>query len=137
MQDIRDECWVCNKWNYTIVYWSPTVQFAVTKTLRQDCEQQDDIDIEALRELMREVKPSKGPRIAGSFTNWEMHEMMPLIEFCEAVDTNKQDPIAILKKQGCIKEEIETEADLKTEKELRHLERVKEQIRQDYKQKWR
>lgn len=59
--------------------------------------------------------------------------MMPLIAFCEAVDTNKQDPIAILKKQGRIKEEVETEADLKTEKELRHLERVKEQIRQDYK----
>jgi hypothetical protein len=33
------------------------------------------------------------PRIAGSFSNWEVRPMIPLIEFCETMDVNKPDPI--------------------------------------------
>jgi hypothetical protein len=75
--------------------------------------------------------------IGGSFTGWELREMTPLIDFVEMVDTNKQDPIQILKKQGRIREEVETEAELKTEKELHHLQRVKDLIKQEYKLKWK
>jgi len=36
--------------------------------------------------------------IAGSFSNWEAREMIPLTQFCETMDSNKPDPLTILKK---------------------------------------
>lgn len=52
--------------------------------------------------------------------------MTPLIDFCEMIDVNKPDPIQILKKQGRIREEVEKEEELNSEKERQHLMRVKE-----------
>ena len=75
--------------------------------------------------------------IAGSFTNWEVKEMISIVKFCETIDVNKPDPLAILKQQNRIRDEVETEADLKTDKERMHLERVKAQIKSDYKLKWK
>jgi hypothetical protein len=44
------------------------------------------------------VASGKIPMIAGSFTNWEEKEMVPLIPFCEQIDPNKPNPITLLKK---------------------------------------
>ena len=62
--------------------------------------------------------------------------MIPIVEYCEAIDANKPDPLQVLKKQGRIKDEIEREEDL-NEKERGYLQRVKEQIRQEYAFKWK
>lgn len=42
-----------------------------------------------------------------------------------------------MKKQGRVRDEVETEADIKTDKERHHLARIKEQIKQEYKLKWK
>ena len=99
----------------------------------------DPDEVEQVRSILRVGEGYKGgvPKIAGSFTNWEVREMIPLIEFCQTIDTNKPDPIQILKKQGRVREDAETEADLKTDKERHHLTRIKEQIKQEYKLKWK
>lgn len=60
------------------------------------------------------------PLIAGSFSNWEAREMIPIVDYCEAIDANKPNPLQVLKKQGRIKEEIEREEDL-NEKERGYL----------------
>jgi hypothetical protein len=147
-QDIKEQCWVCNKWCYTLVYWSPTVQQSIARThTNPDAKHSspppsEEVTTEELvRSLLRPTENYEyrgvGPKIAGSFTNWEVREMTPLVTFCEMMDTNKPDPIAILKKQGRVREEVESEADLRTDKERYHLARIKEQIRQEYKLKWK
>ena len=83
-----------------------------------------------------QLQQTKVPFIAGSFSNWEAREMIPILEFCEEIDVNKPDPIQILKKQGRIGPEIEREEDIKTEKEKAHLARAKESIKNDYKYRW-
>lgn len=60
-----------------------------------------------------------------------------MVAFCEAMDANPPDPIELLNKTGRLKEKIASEDDLKTDKERMHLQRVKEQIVQDYKSKWK
>lgn len=106
-----------------------------------DQNRPDLIMVDRVRKMVRikssQMLESGRPIIAGSFSNWEAREMIPIVEFCEAIDSNKPDPISILKKQGRIREDAETEADLKTEKERAHLDRVKEQIKQEYKLKWK
>ena len=81
-----------------------------------------------MRKLVR-TKPSQlqsgAPLIAGSFSNWEAREMIPIIEYCEAIDANKPDPLSVLKKQGKIKDEIEKEEEL-NEKQKGLLQRVKD-----------
>lgn len=52
--------------------------------------------------------------------------MIPLITFCETMDPNKPDPIQLLKKQGRIRDEIEKESELVSDKEKLHLQRVKD-----------
>jgi hypothetical protein len=83
-----------------------------------------------------QLQQTKVPFIAGSFSNWETREMIPILEFCEEIDLNKPDPIQMLKKQGRIGPEIEREEDIKTEKERAHLARAKESIKNDYKYRW-
>ena len=52
--------------------------------------------IQQVRKLVR-TKPSQleggVPLIAGSFSNWEAREMIPIIDYCEAIDGNKPDPL--------------------------------------------
>ena len=49
-----------------------------------------------MRKLVR-TKPSQlttgRPIIAGSFSNWEAKEMIPIVDYCEAIDSNKPDPL--------------------------------------------
>jgi hypothetical protein len=52
--------------------------------------------------------------------------MTPIVEFCEVMDTNKPDPIQMLKKQGRIRDEVESENDPLTDKERFHLQRTKD-----------
>lgn len=144
--DIRDQCWVCHKWCYTLIYWSPTVQNSIIRTHTNPNVNfiPDQEELDQVRALLRPTEApyeyTRGntvPLIAGSFTNWEVREMIPLVSFCEAIDSNKPDPIAMLKKQGRVRDDAESEADLKTDKEKYHLLRMKEQIRQEYRLKWK
>lgn len=98
--DIRDPCWVCHKWCYTLIYWSPTVQNSIIRThTNPDSMNQFSIDQEELDQVRALLRPAEHPYeytrgntvplIAGSFTNWEVKEMTPLVAFCEAIDSNK------------------------------------------------
>ena len=51
--------------------------------------------------------------------------MIPILDYCEAIDANKPDPLSVLKKQGKIKDEIEKEEEL-NEKQKGLLQRVKD-----------
>ena len=81
-----------------------------------------------MRKLVR-TKPSQlqsgAPLIAGSFSNWEAREMIPILDYCESIDANKPDPLSVLKKQGKIKDDIEKEEEL-NEKQKGLLQRVKD-----------
>lgn len=84
-----------------------------------------------------QIKQNKAPFIAGSFSNFEAREMIPILDFCEEVDVNRPNPIEMLKKQGRLGPEVEREEDLKTEKEKAQLARIKESIKNDYKYRWK
>ena len=97
-QDNKDQCWVCNKWCYTVIYWSPSVQVQIYKTYGPDGQAMipNQQQIQQVRKLVR-TKPSQlqsgAPLIAGSFSNWEAREMIPILDYCEAIDANKPDPL--------------------------------------------
>lgn len=57
----------------------------------------DPAEIQKVRGMVRtktsQLQQAKVPLIAGSFSNWEAREMIPILDFCEEIDMNRPDPI--------------------------------------------
>lgn len=101
------ECWMCDKWRYTYIFWDAQTcrQYQVQDSFLEDVLRQTIVEsnsrLEEAMEQQRKKAPTAGqPYILGTFTDWEPRRMMSIGELCailqqETKVLNDPDPEAM------------------------------------------
>lgn len=91
---LSGECWVCDRWNYVIVFFHKRLCWQQMENIERGTKKftalhdylfaNAPIDTgDELNEQNNASKVGKAPMISGSVTGWKLHEMTELTELLE------------------------------------------------------
>ena len=86
-------CWICDKQIYSLVFWNEYVgQYQAGEFSRDD----RNFIAKNIERINKDKEPvqdeeDKAPYIYGQFTNWQPKRMFEIKEYCERIDTEKED----------------------------------------------
>eukprot|EP00347_Sterkiella_histriomuscorum_P002614 403367462 len=124
------ECWVCNKYIYTLIFWSKCIEYQLN-----DDYHQNEID-QLLKLSPAKISESPIPQILGGFNQWHAQQMIPLHDFCHYLDPQQNNALKSLKKLGKIKEDINHYSQL-NQKDQALYHQTQQEINQDYQCHWK
>lgn len=90
-----NECWMCEKWRYSLIFWDAKqthefqIQDSGLEELLQNLIMQSNVNIEHAFEKQQVKMPYSGqPYILGTFTDWQPRRMMTVGEFCAIISND-------------------------------------------------
>lgn len=85
---ITDECYMCDRWKYTLIFWDIAgtgCQFQVKDAALEELLDQLVSDDATLKRVKETNPPRARAIISGTFTNWNPRRMLQIDEFCAAL----------------------------------------------------
>jgi hypothetical protein len=80
-----DQCWICDKHIYSLIFWSPSIGHSMQIDL-DDGEKNRIISQIEIINHENEMEESGPPLICGSFTDWRYKSMMTLDAYLKIID---------------------------------------------------
>ncbi|CAI2382226.1 unnamed protein product [Moneuplotes crassus] len=83
---MTNRCWVCEKWNYSVIIVNKMIANKFMSKRFDQYEYRQTIENSRKREEMAVV--GNTPEISGKFSSWEPRKMMPIFDYCEYISRN-------------------------------------------------
>ncbi|CDW89852.1 UNKNOWN [Stylonychia lemnae] len=135
-EPLHDHCWVCDKWTYTLIFWSPNIGYFSSIEI-------DMLQREKILEQVREYNPdenrgaSNNPSLYGSFTNWKKKELLKIEQFCQIIDKDPPDLYTILRRKKLIGKEFSTYEELPDQLKKQFDPELKDHIKNHYRKSFK
>jgi hypothetical protein len=111
MLEPNEKCWVCENYIYTVFFWSTSTGWA-TQDLDNGMEEEEIVqqvdDIHRRDNSNGTMNTFEVPHVCSIYSNWKPTPMLPLKNFCDAIDRKKPNFFNEMQAEGKIPQDIKS-----------------------------